>query len=98
MINLAQKMIFTARARHCRRQFGVGERTAHRANSAHAPERNNGEPGRQITNLKPQEGEDARADHVRDHDARGGEERNAWRFAHHEWSLYDEAFDLKRTS
>ena len=55
-----------------RREFGIGKRAAHRANSAHDPERDDGETARQIANLKSEAGENARADHVRDHDAGGG--------------------------
>src|SRR5205085_196113 len=41
------------------------------------PERDDGETTGQIANLKSEAGENAGADHVCDHDARGGEQRDA---------------------
>ena len=76
MINLTQEMILAAGARKRRAQLRIGERTAKRANAADRPERHDGETRRQISDLKTQAGEDARAHHVGDHDAGRGEERD----------------------
>ena len=78
MIDFAEKIIFAARARQGRSQLRIRERAAERAEPAHSPNRHDGEPSRQIADLKPEAGENAGADHVRDDDARRRQRRNGF--------------------
>ena len=76
MIDFPEKIIFAARARQRRSQLRIRERAAERAEPAHRPDRHDREPRRQIAHLKPETGENARADHVRHDDARRRQRRN----------------------
>ena len=72
MKHAAEKMIFTAAAGHGGRKFAITHRAAKRAHAADEPEHDHGESRRQIAHLKAQRSENARADHVRHDDGRGG--------------------------
>ena len=57
-------------------ELGIRERAAECTHSAHSPNRHDGETGWQITYLKPEAGENAGTDHVRDDNACRRQRRN----------------------
>ena len=65
-------MIFAARARQSRSEFGIGKGAAHRANATHRPKRDDGETARQLADLESEARENPGTDHICDDDAGGG--------------------------
>jgi len=71
MIDLAQEIVFTARAGQHRGEFRITERAAYRDDPADDPQQQQREPRIYVGDLKSEAGKDADADHVGDND-RGG--------------------------
>ncbi len=77
MICAQQKIVFAARARKHRGEFGVTSRPAKRHDAADHPEQDQREAGIDRLDLKAEAGENADANHVGDDDCCGRERRNA---------------------
>jgi hypothetical protein len=76
MIDLAQKVVFAARARQHRREFRIAERPAYRDDPADDPQQQKRETGGYVGDLKSEAGENADPDHVGDDDGSGGNPRH----------------------
>ena len=64
MIDAAQEIVFPARARKHQGELGIGDRPAHRHDSADGPQHQQREAGGDVLDLEPEAGEDADAHHV----------------------------------
>src|SRR5262249_13720294 len=76
MICAQQKIVFAARPRKHRGEFGVTSRSAKRHDAADHPEQDQRETGIDGLNLKAEAGENADANHVGDDYCCGRERRN----------------------
>src|SRR5215471_10595157 len=77
MICAQQKIVFAARARKHRGEFGVTSRSAKRHDAADQPEHDQREAGIDGLDLKAETGENADANHVGDDYCCGRERRNS---------------------